>query len=248
MVKELRLHDGNMDVSYDLDTETMTINSTEVQLPNHLYDDRVFGNVLVVALSIGDEQNEDPDIPPVDLPRNLVGLNASGHRWTVERDPDQSTSEHYTRIYDVLSRCICLRNENGWAEIDPETGVVIETYPRDQFQIGDTVVEFPEYIDSFYTFDDIVLVVEGGGFRSNVSAFDFEGNRIWRREILSPSFHTKNGKLLSKAEFGMGAYVYLEHDPETGKPVAISQTPIDDREKLLSLLPADHSHLTDDYL
>jgi hypothetical protein len=234
-----------MDASYDLETETVTVGSTDISLPSHVFDLQAFENVVVVALSGRDGGNRNPDVSHPGMPRNLVGLDEHGHRWTVARDPSQSDDEHYRRLYAVYDRCIALRDGDGWTEVDLRDGSIVETLPRNRLRVGNEVKTFPNDVAYVRTFGSMLVVVESGDNGRNVSAFDRTGTRLWQRRFFARSIDVEDGKLVSTIEAGMGRDVTLEHDPDTGEPVAIRRSFDATTAQLESLLPADLHHLID---
>lgn len=245
-----------MDVSTDRERCTISINSNVVELPYGPWLGKVFDDVVVIWLSPDSPASHEPDVRIPDETRNLLAFDGEGtHRWTVEPYPDPADSRHYIRVYAFHDRCLCKRWEAGgpenWVEVDPRSGEIVETFPMDTFRIGGVPRQFSREIQYVFTFEETALVVEDSddGIHGNyVTAFDTAEEERWRRQFVSGWLMEDDGKLLTMHEPRMGANSYVEHDPETGEPIAIDRSVFDTREQLERYLPESMHHLVDDYL
>lgn len=244
------------EVSADRQRGVLSIGSTEVSIPVETAAYEVFDDVVVAFVSTRADESEEFDVPLPDPSRNLVAFEVDGtRRWTVAPHSGPGDAAGYCRLQRFHDRCLAKRRgQDGpidWAEIDLDTGDVVDSFPLDSLRVDGELREFPREVRRVFMYDGIALVVEDSNretFGSYVTAFDADGTERWRRRFFSTWLLERDGRLLSMYEPRMGTNTYVEHDPETGEPVAIHDSAFSSREDLEAYLPEVWQHLVDDYL
>lgn len=247
-----------MDVSFDRDNNTLTINDEQIMLPSTPWSFKIFDEILVIRLAKSEETTVNADFQLPTSHRNLVAFDSRGrHKWTVEPLTIADVDRYYDRVYRFLDRCVVRRidpknsdDDGVWVEVDKETGEILNSFPTNSFQVGTDLRWYSEPVYPFTFQEQLGMIIEPreGYYENYVTAFDTEENELWRENFVSSRLKESDGKLIADYEGGMGRYVAIEYDPNTGKPLRIHNSVFSTREHLEDYIPESLHYLIDGYL
>jgi len=148
--------------------------------PNYRWRESRFDDVTVYVLETWGEQLDDPDFEIDDQSRNLVAITDAGNvRWVVESVDGTTTGGIYHEdLYKLNDRLVSKANTGRFYEIDPETGVILDSWPQDEFKIADEVFEFDRPVGNVEVYDGVYIVKAG----HHLFGIDESGGLRWKRD------------------------------------------------------------------
>lgn len=143
------------------------------------YSKRYDESVLIVLHTEG---NLESDFEINDRVRSLIRVDASCQlRWISEPAPDEQS---HVRVYVVNDRIVTKTSAEGFAEIDPATGKVTDSWSARTFRIDGRTIEFDDPIHHVVEIDGIVVIQTKPSVGTDTYAvygFDQSGDQRWER-------------------------------------------------------------------
>lgn len=173
------------ELGLSVDYECATVDSYDdtISFSRKITSAKKYKNSLLLWFGSGTGGDEDPDF---EIPRgqNLVRVSKEPILdWIVSIEGETSSSTHHQQLFFVSdSRIITLANRNRrkyFHEVDPETGAIVDTWPRTQFKIGGKTITFESPVNRVDSHQRRTFIETSGGFHS----FSADGTRSWFRRL-----------------------------------------------------------------
>ncbi|MFC7237148.1 hypothetical protein ACFQS4_02775 [Saliphagus sp. GCM10025317] len=168
----------------DVSLNKITVGDNEVIPPNSVEDHVERDDSVIVVLGTfrtGKHGDRDFDVPSDD--RNVVAIDhASRVTWIIDPVPVPMTSENggHRKLWTIQDRFLTSHTD-GTFEFDPETGEILEAWPKTELPVGDHTVDLSGEVFDVLEFDDAIFIYCSEATH-DLYAFESDGTERWRSE------------------------------------------------------------------